>query len=461
MRVLLADQDQALLTAIKQSLGEHFDFHAVSNKADCLDLLRVNQFAVIVAGERLEDGSGLELLGQLVKHRPNMLRVFASERERLKLLKGRLGPFGLFRTLSYPIELRQLLAVLAAAVALQEQAEDVTNIQQVALDGNGTEERPPAAAPVRPGPATRRAPSAAETPAPTRSPSASLDQPRPKTNGLSPPRSQAPEQGARSPARKLRMGQAQRVRESATTARTQVPATKSAPRQPSASQDARRSGRTPAATGSRLRRSGHQRTDALSEASQMAIAARSRQPQRLEDTGTRRSAFLVGAGVAVVLGLMGMAFKLLYASDAPPAATTTATAPRPPIPATFPGNTLEDPHGGARAGSSQATAIPATRSSASSSVSHDARLIKHVAPEYPPAAASRGIEGVVELRFTVTKDGTVTHATIVRAEPANVFNHSAIAAVRRWKYEPKTVNGVPVEAHMQLPVQFKMNPHEP
>jgi TonB family protein len=398
MRVLVVDQDLALLTAITQSLREYFALDAVSNKADCLDLLRVNEFDVIVAGERLEDGSGLELLGQLVRRRPNMLRIFAAERERLKLLKGRLGPFGLFRTLSYPIEPHQLLAVLTAAGALQDEVEDSANTQ-----------RP----------------------------------------------------GAPTPARKVHAGETQRASASAITTRTQVPAPKPAGPRPRASQDAQRPERAPVATGSRLRPSGHPRTDSLSQASQMAIAARAKQPQRLEDSGTRRSAFLVGAGVAVVLGLMGMAFKLLYASDAPPAATTTATAPPSPTPAILSGNAREDSNGGARAGSYRAMPMPAARSSASSSVIHDARLIKHVAPEYPPTAASRGIEGVVELRFTVTKDGTVTHATIVRAEPAHVFNHSAIAAVRRWKYEPKTINGVPVEAHMQLPLQFKMNPHEP
>ena len=104
MRVLVVDQDSTLLTAITRTLGEYFSIDAVTNKADCLDLVRLNEFDVIVAGERLEDGSGLELLGQLGRTRPDMLRIFAAERERLKLLKGRLGPFGLFRTLTYPIQ---------------------------------------------------------------------------------------------------------------------------------------------------------------------------------------------------------------------------------------------------------------------------------------------------------------------------------------------------------------------
>jgi hypothetical protein len=57
----------------------------------------------------------------------------------------------------------------------------------------------------------------------------------------------------------------------------------------------------------------------------MAAAACSRQPHRLEDTGTKRSAFLVGAGVVVVLGVMGIAFKLFNASDESSTATTSVS----------------------------------------------------------------------------------------------------------------------------------------
>jgi TonB family protein len=126
---------------------------------------------------------------------------------------------------------------------------------------------------------------------------------------------------------------------------------------------------------------------------------------------------------------------------------------------------LEDSNGGAisqqRLTPSQAMAIPAPRSSASLPVTRDARLIKHVSAEYPPSAANRGIEGVVDVALTVSRDGSVSDATVVHADPPDVFDHSAITAVRRWKYEPKSVDGVPVEARIQLRLQFKMDQHEP
>jgi len=89
MRVLVVDQDSASNLAITRSLRDLYTVDCVTNKGDCLDLLRSNAFEVIVATERLEDGSGLELLGQISKKWPSVLRIFAADRQRLQLLRGR------------------------------------------------------------------------------------------------------------------------------------------------------------------------------------------------------------------------------------------------------------------------------------------------------------------------------------------------------------------------------------
>ncbi len=126
MRVLVVDQDSASNLAITRSLRELYTVDCVTNKGDCLDLLRANTYEVIVATERLEDGSGLELLGTISKKWPSVLRIFAAERQRLQLLRGRLGPFELFQTLTYPVDSEKLIATLAmAAAAHHGQAEQI------------------------------------------------------------------------------------------------------------------------------------------------------------------------------------------------------------------------------------------------------------------------------------------------------------------------------------------------
>jgi hypothetical protein len=111
MRVLVADQESDMLEALART----FDVDVATSKATCIDLLRANDFDVIVAGERLSDGSGLELLSHVGQRWPAVLRILSIEPERRALLKGRLGPFKLFETISWPIESDKLEAVLMRA----------------------------------------------------------------------------------------------------------------------------------------------------------------------------------------------------------------------------------------------------------------------------------------------------------------------------------------------------------
>ena len=67
-----------------------------------------------------------------------------------------------------------------------------------------------------------------------------------------------------------------------------------------------------------------------------------------------------------------------------------------------------------------------------------------VAPAYPPAAAAAGIEGYVDLRFTLSPSGTVVEPEVVAAEPAGIFDSAAIAAVSRWRYTHPTGETAPV-----------------
>jgi len=66
-------------------------------------------------------------------------------------------------------------------------------------------------------------------------------------------------------------------------------------------------------------------------------------------------------------------------------------------------------------------------------------------PEYPAAAAARGLRGYVEVEFTVAPAGVVENAHVVAAEPRNAFESSALAAVARRRYaadasrEPQTL----------------------
>ena len=69
--------------------------------------------------------------------------------------------------------------------------------------------------------------------------------------------------------------------------------------------------------------------------------------------------------------------------------------------------------------------------------------IVRVAPVYPARALSRGLEGYVDLSFTVTPTGTVENP-IVDYSTSSLFERAAIRAVLKFKYKPRVVDGVPV-----------------
>ena len=70
--------------------------------------------------------------------------------------------------------------------------------------------------------------------------------------------------------------------------------------------------------------------------------------------------------------------------------------------------------------------------------------IVRVAPVYPARALSRGIEGYVDMGFTVTTTGTVKDP-VVLFSTSSLFDRAATRAVLKFKYKPRVVDGVPVE----------------
>ena len=70
--------------------------------------------------------------------------------------------------------------------------------------------------------------------------------------------------------------------------------------------------------------------------------------------------------------------------------------------------------------------------------------IVRVAPVYPARALSRGIEGYVDMSFTVTTTGTVRDP-IVMFSTSSLFERAATRAVLKFKYKPRVVDGVPVD----------------
>ena len=82
------------------------------------------------------------------------------------------------------------------------------------------------------------------------------------------------------------------------------------------------------------------------------------------------------------------------------------------------------------------TAAPATSAPKTAAASTELRAISTPSPRYPPDAYRSGTQGEVQVEFTVGTDGAVSNARVVRATPPRVFDREALAAVKRWRFQP-------------------------
>jgi len=80
------------------------------------------------------------------------------------------------------------------------------------------------------------------------------------------------------------------------------------------------------------------------------------------------------------------------------------------------------------------------------------QLISSVMPIYPQIAQLAGVEGDVVVEASIDSSGNVS-ATKVLAGPM-MLRLAATDALRRWKYEPATLDGKPVGTQMTVRVRF-------
>ena len=64
-----------------------------------------------------------------------------------------------------------------------------------------------------------------------------------------------------------------------------------------------------------------------------------------------------------------------------------------------------------------------------------------VEPRYPAKALKRGAEGFVTLSFTIDETGRPTDIQVTDANPRRMFEREAIRAMKKYKYQPKVVDG--------------------
>ena len=84
------------------------------------------------------------------------------------------------------------------------------------------------------------------------------------------------------------------------------------------------------------------------------------------------------------------------------------------------------------------------------------KLIRQIAPTYPPDLKLARFEGTVVVEASIDADGNVREPYL-RISTGTQLDDAAIDAIRQWKYEPLTIDGVPYSIETTIAVVFSMN----
>ena len=87
-------------------------------------------------------------------------------------------------------------------------------------------------------------------------------------------------------------------------------------------------------------------------------------------------------------------------------------------------------------------------------------VMEKVEPMYSEEARKAHISGIVILEAVIDQSGAVRDVAVLKGLPYGL-SESAADAVRRWKFQPATKNGVPVEVVFNLTVNFRLDGKRP
>lgn len=83
--------------------------------------------------------------------------------------------------------------------------------------------------------------------------------------------------------------------------------------------------------------------------------------------------------------------------------------------------------------------------------------ISRVPPVYPFGAREQGIEGIVQVKLLIHKDGSVGEVVIIDARPQGIFEDAVRRSVPRWMFSPGTIQGKAVTAWVVTALRFELH----
>jgi TonB family protein len=81
---------------------------------------------------------------------------------------------------------------------------------------------------------------------------------------------------------------------------------------------------------------------------------------------------------------------------------------------------------------------------------------KRYEPEYPAGARYFGVSGITIVEVVITTDGFVAQPLVLKALPAPTITYATLASLRRWRFEPGTIDGRPVNVIFNVTFNYRL-----
>jgi len=105
----------------------------------------------------------------------------------------------------------------------------------------------------------------------------------------------------------------------------------------------------------------------------------------------------------------------------------------------------------------QYSSVPGIGSWSSAGEDGSAAPLFRMPPLYPAHAERRGLEGWVDIEFSISPSGHVVSPTVLASQPPKIFDKAAKSAVLKWKYRPQIAGGVAVKrSGVRVRIRFEL-----
>jgi len=120
-RILLIDDDQNALNALRRELRDDYAIEAFSDPHQALQRCRESRFDLAIVDYKMPEMDGVEFLRQFVKLQPDAVPVILSGEADFDATIGTINEAHIYRFIGKPWDKTELAATLAEGLAHREQ----------------------------------------------------------------------------------------------------------------------------------------------------------------------------------------------------------------------------------------------------------------------------------------------------------------------------------------------------